>query len=92
MLYADEVEIISREKGAASEFIRWRNKLLSRVCDGLSDGNRQIIAALLFGCRQGIDPLSRKKLVMSGTVHVIAISGIHTAIFAFIALSFLFFI
>lgn len=89
LLYADELEVISHGEDPVSEFVRWRNKLLSRICDGLSDGNKEIIAALVFGCRQGIDPLSRQKLAMSGTVHVIAISGIHTAIFAFIALSFM---
>ncbi|HOK05018.1 MAG TPA: ComEC/Rec2 family competence protein, partial [Victivallales bacterium] len=66
--------------------------IFSNISEGLEDENRNVLAALLFGCRQGIDALSKHRLVLGGTIHVIAISGIHTAIFASIFLFLMFFI
>ncbi len=90
LLYADDVKVTGRRESLSSGILYFRNMILSRICSGIrSEENRDILAALIFGCRQGIDSSTRQRLLMSGTVHVIAISGMHTAIFGLLVLSLL---
>jgi len=92
ILYADDVKILRSKTCFTRTFLDKRNRILSKICKGLEEENRNILAALLFGCRQGIDSLSKQKLILGGTIHVIAISGIHTAVFASIFLFLMFFV
>jgi ComEC/Rec2-related protein len=64
-----------------------RDRLLTRLTAPLGDlKNRQILAALLFGCRQGLDARDRQSYQASGTIHIFAISGLHVGIVASILL------
>ncbi len=93
LLYANEIKILGHKDSSTSRFLNMRNKVLSRMCSSLSpDENKKMLAALIFGCRQGIDSSTRQRLLMSGTVHIIAISGIHVAIFALMVLCLLAFL
>lgn len=65
-----------------------RNRLLLRMSDGLDEGQRRIVAALFFGCRQGLNWDDRREFIESGTIHLFAISGLHVGILATVFLLF----
>jgi ComEC/Rec2-related protein len=55
-----------------------RDRLLVRLTAPCrDDDSRRVLAALLFGCRQGLDARERQAFQASGTIHVFAISGLH---------------
>lgn len=65
----------------------WRDRLLTRLTAPCRDlKNRQVLAALLFGCRQGIDGRDRQSFQASGTIHIFAISGLHVGMVASVLL------
>jgi ComEC/Rec2-related protein len=47
-----------------------------------SDADKGMIAALLFGCPQGVDRESRKSFIFTGTIHIFTVSGLHVGIVA----------
>lgn len=61
---------------------RGRDAVLRRVTAGLSDRKAAILAALSLGYRYSLAPELVETFVRSGTVHVFAISGLHTGIVA----------
>ena len=59
-----------------------RNMILIRMTDGMSVANKKILAALMFGCRYGLNYGIRRTFLESGVIHVFAISGLHVGILA----------
>jgi ComEC/Rec2-related protein len=83
VLDAKKISITGHKSSITSALLSARNWMLNAITEKISDNeNRQIIAGIIFGCRQGISPDTNKKLMMSGTIHIIAISGMHTAVLA----------
>ena len=79
-------ELIQVTRSGASWLTRLRRSLRSRCEDvldaGLSDRTRGIGLAMLLGNRTRIAPDVRTAFVNSGTVHILAISGLHVGILA----------
>lgn len=50
-----------------------------------SDADKGMIAALLFGCPQGVDREARKSFIFTGTIHIFTVSGLHVGIVALLA-------
>lgn len=63
-----------------------RDLTLKRVTNGLSTEVKQMTAALLFGCKQGIGQLNKKDFIRAGTIHIFSVSGLHVGILAVILL------
>ena len=60
-----------------------RNAALQKLCEGLkNDDSKRLVAALVFGCQQGVSWESRKDFLRSGTIHILSVSGLHVAMAA----------
>lgn len=60
-----------------------RNRLLHSLTASLPNPeNQALAAALLFGCRREINPVSRESFIRSGTIHILTVSGLHIGMFA----------
>ncbi len=60
----------------------FRDKCLSGLAEGLSNPNRKMLAALMFGCRQAVGRGTRMEYIRSGVAHIFAISGLHVGMLA----------
>ncbi|MCK5844420.1 MAG: ComEC/Rec2 family competence protein [Victivallales bacterium] len=67
---------------AMSSLLALRNALLSKLTDGMPPDDKRTLAALMFGCRQGVDYEDRRKYLRSGIIHIFAISGLHVGMLA----------
>ena len=65
---------------------RIRHKMKAAIVKNLSPFSAGILNAIILGERQNLSAHTRDVLVYSGTVHIIAISGLHLGIVAFIIL------
>jgi competence protein ComEC len=65
---------------------RIRHKMREVIVKNLSPFSAGILNAIILGERQNLSAHTRDVLVYSGTVHIIAISGLHLGIAAFIIL------
>jgi ComEC/Rec2-related protein len=54
-----------------------RDYLMNGMSEGMELKYRKMLAAMLFGCRQGLDYGSRRQFTQSGVIHIFAISGLH---------------
>ncbi|MFA6715494.1 MAG: ComEC/Rec2 family competence protein [Victivallaceae bacterium] len=60
-----------------------RNFLLRNVTAGVKNEKyRNLLATLLFGCRQGLDYAAKANYIKSGTIHIFTVSGLHVGILA----------
>ena len=66
-----------------------RHKMKDVIVKNLSPFSAGILTAVILGERQNLPAYVRDTLVYSGTVHIIAISGLHLGIVAFMILSLL---
>jgi competence protein ComEC len=66
-----------------------RGKLRKQIVNYLPSLEANLLRAILLGERQYIPKFLRKIFVQTGTVHILAISGLHIGIIAFIFLTFL---
>ena len=64
----------------------FRNAIMDRVMQGLSLNTKKIVAAMFFGCKQGLDRITKDNFSMSGTSHAFAISGLHIGILSLLSL------
>ena len=65
------------------DLILLRNRLLNALTAGLkTQEERNLAAALLFGCRQEVSRESRNAFIRSGTIHILTVSGLHIGMFA----------
>ena len=75
----------AQDAGLYRPVLGFRNYLLKNVVDGI--GNKKycdLLATLLFGCRQGLDYTDKVNYVKSGTIHIFTVSGLHVGILALI--------
>lgn len=86
-------EMTGRETGFMSGLLSIRDFLLGRILSPVaSDPDKTLCAAMLFGCRQGIEYQTRLDFIRSGTIHILTVSGLHIGMFAgvmFLLLAFL---
>jgi len=85
------VEIIDKRSGnPIKKFsFRIRNKLREKINNYLPPLESSLLRAMTLGERQDIPRLIREIFVQTGTIHILAISGLHIGIIAFIILIFL---
>jgi predicted membrane metal-binding protein len=75
----------SQAAGLYRPVLGLRNFLLQNVTDGIkNEKHRDLLATLLFGCRQGLDYADKVNYVKSGTIHIFTVSGLHVGILALI--------
>ena len=76
-------EVIGYEKSLTGELLRLRDILLDRILSPIASvPNKTLGAAMLFGCRQGIEYETRQDFIRSGTIHILTVSGLHIGMFA----------
>ena len=64
-----------------------RDFTLNSLCSGItSEKTKGFLAGFFFGCRQGISKQLKQTFLRSGTIHILAISGLHVGILALILL------
>jgi competence protein ComEC len=65
----------------------FRNSALNYLCYGIkTESTKAFLAGFFFGCRQGINSQMKQTFLRSGTIHILAISGLHVGILALILL------
>ena len=62
--------------------LTFRDKLLNSMSEGMELKYRKMLAAILFGCRQGLNYENRRQFRQSGVMHIFAISGLHVGMLA----------
>ena len=64
-----------------------RDYFINKLTYGIKSTNtKAFLAAFFFGCRQGINKNLKQIFIRSGTIHILAISGLHVGILALILL------
>ncbi len=77
--------------GLQGWLLRGRDWLLGRIAAGLPDDRtRNTVAALLFGCYQGIGDDDVADYVKVGVIHLFSVSGLHIGILGMLVLAALF--
>ncbi|MDD5698048.1 MAG: ComEC/Rec2 family competence protein [Victivallaceae bacterium] len=72
-----------RQAGWYRPILAIRNFLLQNVTAGIENRKcRDLLAALLFGCRQGLNYADKLNYIKSGTIHIFTVSGLHVGILA----------
>lgn len=80
-----EGAVEKRGCGIASAVGSVRDFLLDKTCENVGDdAHKRILAALIFGCKQGIGKEDRNDFIRSGIIHAFTVSGLHTGILALI--------
>lgn len=66
-----------------------KRKMKKIILDNLSNVPASILNAMLLGDRKGVPRFVNDALARSGTIHILAVSGLHVGIVAFIIIVFL---
>ncbi len=75
------------EPGLFGRLLDCRDRLLARATGAIESPRiRNAIASLYFACKTGPDPVSRRDLIRSGTIHIYAVSGLHVGMLAVLLL------
>ena len=86
-------EVIGYKRTLTGALLEVRDGLLDRLLSPISSvPDKTLCAAMLFGCRQGIEYETRQEFIRSGTIHILTVSGLHIGMFAgvlFLLFSFL---
>ncbi len=63
-------------------FYRWRHSLIQAMRERFPDQSaaRALVEALLLGYKRGLDPETRAAFQLSGTAHILAVSGLHVGL------------
>jgi ComEC/Rec2-related protein len=63
-------------------FYRWRHHLIQAMRQRFPDQSaaRALVEALLLGYKRGLDPETRTAFQLSGTAHILAVSGLHVGL------------
>ena len=83
---ANSASIIGNVDGFVKKVCEIRNSVMNHAVNNLNLHVRKIVAALFFGCKQGVDTSIKKDFLMSGALHAFAISGLHIGILSTLAL------
>ncbi len=83
-----DVRILKKGRGNPLKAFAFkiRHRVKSIVKEGMEPFSADILNAIILGERQDVSPDLRKVLVSSGTIHIVAISGLHVGLVAFIIL------
>lgn len=79
----ENAQVIETKEDSYLEFLlpKIRRNLLSRIESSVSfESSRQIAAALLLGEKSSLDKEVRKAYSATGTMHILAVSGLHVGI------------
>ena len=91
LFLADRIAIEAPARGwrrAVAAAYDFRAILVERLVQGIGDREcAGMAAAMLFGYREGLTPTMQQAFKRSGTIHIIAISGLHIAIAATVFLA-----
>ncbi|MEA3328900.1 MAG: ComEC/Rec2 family competence protein [Candidatus Omnitrophota bacterium] len=69
------------------KFVFWlRKRASSIISENLSPPEASILSAMLLGERKGVPRAINESLLRTGTCHILAVSGLHVGIVAFISL------
>lgn len=69
--------------GFMHALLNFRGIALKKLCEEVpSDEGKRLVAALSFGCQQGISWESRADFLRSGAIHILSVSGLHIAMVA----------
>lgn len=82
---AGDLQIVSPATGWRHTLDRWRSQLSHFIfyrC-GLSPNAADMLDAVLTGNDDMLSPVVRERFALSGTAHVLALSGMHVAVIAF---------
>lgn len=82
LLQAETVEPLPPSASAYRILLKERDRLLASLTRPMKPETRTLATALLFGCRQGIEPAGREAFIRSGTIHILTVSGLHVGMFA----------
>ncbi len=83
LLGADDLQLVERNKGfallhyALALRIQLRDKFKQQLSDGVS---YQVSTALVFGYRAALDAEVRDTFSHTGTIHILAVSGLHVGL------------
>ena len=84
---AKTIILLGHENSWFATIMDWRNTLLAATVKKLKGSKqRGMLAALLFGCKQGLPRSSRHAFIYSGTIHIFTVSGLHVGMLALLLL------
>ena len=87
-LTADDAEGVSISHNDSHSLkrrlIAYREKMCSRFADEMGAENGEFLAGMVFGQTSGIDSDTRVSLSRCGIAHMLAVSGLHVSIAAFL--------
>ena len=94
---AESIEFISRSKGCTRILLDLRDRIMDHATAGFGGGTeaddaRVITAALIFGCCQGIPYEIMENFVLTGTIHILSVSGLHMGVLAAVVLALFFWV
>ncbi len=80
---AEKCEAAGTSPGPVGHALRIRDFLLGKMTEYVSDdGNKALLAGIFFGCRQGSGGENRRIFLLSGTIHIMAVSGFNIGMLA----------
>ena len=79
--HADAIEVTQRSQSGAW-LARLRSRLNELAWHHLAPQQASLASAILLGNREQLNPSRREKFLQTGTVHLLAISGLHVGILA----------
>jgi len=78
IVYNNElISVLDKYKGGLN---RYKNDFLNQVCDFTGTNTADIMGAILFGDKSGLDENTYEVFQKNGTAHVLAVSGLHIGI------------
>ncbi len=78
MIHPEAWQVVSASEEEVWE--RWRRRLAASLRRVLAEENYPVAKAMLLGMREGLSPEVREYFSRAGSVHVLAISGLHVGI------------
>ena len=86
-LAVDKAELVSHGSGPFRKLLDMRDKIMDHVTGGFGDTPdavraRGVVAALIFGCCQGVSREVMDDFVLTGTIHILSVSGLHIGVLA----------
>lgn len=85
MFYADKCVKINNTPGIFGRILCVRDFFMEKLAGNIQGvHNKRLLAALIFGCKQGLDEKTRKEFIKSGVIHIFTVSGLHVGILALI--------
>lgn len=88
----ERVKIISKGHKTISRFEKFRNNIKEKIDYHFSESVSPIVKAIILGDKSQINPELKDSYSKTGTAHLLAVSGFHVGIIAFIIFTILGFI